>query len=149
MQPYYNKTNKPVWIGSVKIMPGEARPVDPRFIPKIKKLDVVQAVAGLFGDLNAAKSIALVKTLDQEKLNQALTEEQTGKKRTSVIEAINKKLLEFKAQDTARNEELEAFATHWSNQTPDAIRAHLESDDVKDDQSKQDILNSVLGEQDA
>lgn len=149
MESYFNKTKKPVWIGTVKVMPGTARPVDPRFIPKVKKIDVAQAVASIFGDLNATKSMDLVKTLDQEKLAEALTEEQAGKKRKSVIEAINKRLLEFKAKDTGRNDELEAFAAHWSNQSADAIRAHLETEAVQNDQAKQDILNSVLGEQDA
>lgn len=149
-KPYYNNTKKVLWIGSVKVPAGQTRPVDENLMPNTQAAQVnAPKLDTIFGELNAAKSMALVKTLNQEQLAAALVEETEGKARKSVIEAVQKSLLALKDENSEANQraaELEAFAAHWSNQTPENITAHLESDDVKADAGKLDILNAILGD---
>jgi hypothetical protein len=149
-KPYYNNTKKLMWIGSVKVPAGQTRPVDENLIPNTQAAQVnAPKLNTIFGELNAAKSMVLVKTLDQTQLAAALVEETEDKARKSVIEAVQKSLLALKDENSPANQrvaELEAFAAHWSNETLENIAVHIESDDVKADEGKLDILNAILGD---
>ncbi len=145
---HFNNTKKIMWVGSVCILPNQSRKVDERFLDNKPAAAPAESSDLILGNLNATKSMAKVKELNADELAQALTEEQGGKVRVTVIESIQKAMLAFKPDDSgaALAEELNAFSEHWSNQDVADIEAHLATDEIAADESRAEILRTILGD---
>ncbi len=145
---HFNNTKKIMWLGSVCILPNQSRVVDERFIPKPAVIKTDSALDLILGNLNATKSMAKVKELNADELGLALAEELSNGNRKTVIESIQKAMLAFKPDDSgaALAEELNAFSEHWSNQDVADIEAHLATDEIAADESRAEILRTILGD---
>lgn len=102
--PYYNGGKTTIVIGCVSIAPGVTRPVDATMIPNAVPQTPEEPPApadplATMLDGTVAEIVAALPNLSFDELQRLQTLEQEGKGRTTLLEAINTRLIELAAAE--------------------------------------------------